>query len=158
MKLSSSLYYPAFALTMLFFVLVFIPRKEIKKIFWFSSLWGSGVDLILILLFKTLNLYRYVKASPFDFYGSPIFINLSWSAAVMLFIHFLPIRKEKYVLPLYLSIYGIFGVFIGVFLTNAGLIVEIHWNELLRFPVIYLWFYGCYKHYQYLKKESCHTI
>jgi hypothetical protein len=61
-------------------------------------LWGTGLDLILILLFKVLNLYHYVNADPFDFYGSPIFINLAWAAAVMFFLHFLPARKEKYVL------------------------------------------------------------
>jgi hypothetical protein len=143
---------------MLFFVLVFIPRKELAKTFWFSLLWGSGLSLILILLFKTLNLYHYVKADPFDFYGSPIFINLAWATAVMLFIHFLPVRKERYVLPLYLSMYAVLGVFIGTFLTKAGLIVEAHWNELLRFPVVYLSFYACLKHYQYLKKKDGNTI
>jgi hypothetical protein len=158
LKSSSSLYYPVFAFTMLFFALVFIPRKEIKKIFWFCLLWGTGFDFILIMLFKILNMYHYVKADPFDFYGSPIFINLAWAPAVMLFIHFLPARKEKYILPLYLAMYAMLGVFIGVFLTKAGLIVETHWNELLRFPVVYLAFYICYKHYQYLKKKDSRTI
>ena len=152
------MYYPAFALTMLFFILVFIPRQKIQKVFWFSLLWGSGVDIILIWFFKLLNLYHYVKSDPFSFYGSPIFINLAWTAAVMLFIHFLPARKEKYVFPIYLAGFAMTGVFIGVFLKNAGLIVETHWNELLRFPVIFFWFYGCYLHYQYLKKEDSQTI
>jgi hypothetical protein len=143
---------------MLFFVLAFIPRRELKKIFWFSLLWGTGLDLILVLLFKILNLYHYVKAEPFDFYGSPIFINLSWAAAVMLFIHFLPGRKEKYVIPVYTGMYAVLGVFIGIFLTKAGLIVETHWNALWRFPVIYLAFYACHKHYLYLKKKDGRTI
>lgn len=158
MKLSINLYYPAFALTMLFFVLVFIPRAELKKTFWFSVLWGTGLDLILVLLFKVLNIYHYVKAEPFDFYGSPIFINLAWAAAVMLFIHFLPARKEKYILPLYISLYAVLGMFIGVFLTKAGLIVETYWNELLRFPVVYLSFWIGFKHYQYLKTKDSETI
>lgn len=158
MKLSNSLYYPAFAATMLFLVLVFVPRKEIKKIFWFSLLWGTGVDMFLILLFKLLNFYHYINAEPFDFYGSPIFINLTWSTAVILFIHFLPARKEKYILPLYVGMYALLGVFIGVFLLKAGLIVETHWNELLRFPVIYLWFFMCHKHYLHLKRKDGDTI
>jgi hypothetical protein len=115
LKLPNSLYYPAFALTMLFFVLVFVPRKEIKKIFWFSVLWGTGLDVLLVLLFKALNLYHYINADPFDFYGSPIFINLAWAAAVMLFLHFLPARKEKYILPVYISLFAVLGLFIGVF-------------------------------------------
>lgn len=40
--------------------------------------------------------------------------------------------------------------------------VETHWNELLRFPVVYLWFYGCYRHYQYLgmgeKKDAASPL
>jgi hypothetical protein len=143
---------------MLFFVLIFIPQKELKKIFWFSVLWGTGLDLVVILLCKSLNLYHYVNADPFNFYGSPILINLSWAPAVMLFIYFLPARKEKYILPLYLSIYATLGVFIGAFLTKTGLIVETHWNVLLRFPLVYGCFYVCYKHYQYLKKKDRETI
>lgn len=157
-EIPNSLYYPAFALTMLFFVLVFIPREEIQKTFWFSLLWGSGLDLILILLFKALNLYHYVNADPFNFYGSPIFINLAWAAAVMLFIHFLPTRKEKWVLPVYIGMYAFLSLFIGVFLTEAGLLVKTHWNEFLRFPVIYLSFLIGYQHYKYLKKKDPETI
>ncbi len=158
MSLSNSLYYPAFAFIMLFFVLVFVPRKELKKIFWFSLLWGTGLDVTLVLLFKALKLYHYVNADPFNFYGSPMFINLAWAAAVMLFIYFLPARKEKYILLLYIATYAMLGVFIGVFLTKAGLIVETRWNVLLRFPIIYLAFYGVYKHYQYLKMKDNKTI
>jgi hypothetical protein len=143
---------------MLTFVLVFIPKKELRKIFWFSVLWGVGLDLIVILLSRIFNLYHYVNFDPFNFYGSPIFVNLSWAPAVMLFIHFLPARNEKYVLPLYLSIYAMLGTFIGVFLTKAGLLVEVHWNELLRFPLVYACFYACHKHYQYLKKKDSDTI
>lgn len=150
-KLPNRLYYPAFALVMLFFVLVFIPRAKIQKFFWFSLLWGTGLDTALIWLFKSLNLYHYVNAEPFEFYGSPFFINFSWATAVMLFLHFLPLRKEWYVLPIYLSSFGLVGLYIGVFFTNAGLIVETHWNELLRFPLVTLCFYACYKHYRHLK-------
>ena len=158
MKLPNSLYYLAFALTMLFFVLVFIPRKILQKIFWFSTLWGVGLDLILILLFKKLNLYHYVNDAPLDFCGSPILINLSWACAVMLFIYFLPARKERYIIPLYLGTFALIGTFIGFFLINAGLIVETHWNELLRFPVVYLAFCAVYWHYQYLKKNDSQSI
>lgn len=158
MNLSNSLYYPAFSLTMLFFVLVFIPQQEIKKIFWFSVLWGTGLDTVIILLCKLLNLYHYVNSAPFDFYGSPILLNLAWATAVMLFLHFLPERKEKYILPVYISIYAALGVFIGSFFKNTGLLVETHWHELFRFPLVYICFFACYKHYQSLKKSDSGTI
>ena len=150
-ELSNKLYYPAFALTMFIFTLAFVPRKDIKTLFWFSLIWGSGVDMFLILLFRLLNLYQYVNAMPFDFYGSPLFINLSWSPAIILFLYFLPKRPEWYVFPLYLFAFGIIGTTIGVFLNNAQLIKEIHWNELFRFPVIVLWFWASSWHYHILK-------
>ena len=143
---------------MLLFVLVFVPQKEIKKIFWFSVLWGTGLDLTVILLCKYLNLYHYVNSAPFDFYGSPILLNLAWATAVMLFLHFLPDRKEKYILPVYISLYAGLGVFIGTFFENAGLLVETHWHELLRFPLIYVCFLACHRHYQSLKRRDSDTI
>ena len=157
-KLSSSLYYPAFALIMLFFVLAFVPRRELQRTFWFSLLWGTGLDTLLILLAKLLNLYHYVHAEPFELFGSPFFINLSWAAAVMLFLHFLPNRKERYVMPLYLASYAWLGVYIGVFLMKAGLIIETHWSEVYRFPLVYGCFYICYKHYQHLKKKDWNSL
>lgn len=153
MKLSNSLYYPALALIMLLFVLVFVPRKEIKRLFWFSVLWGTGLDLTIILIVKALNLFHYINSAPFEFYGSPIFINLSWAPAVILFFYFLPTSKIKYIIYIYISMYAMLGVFIGAFLKRAGLLIETHWYELLRFPLVYLCFYACYKHYQYLKSK-----
>ncbi len=154
MELSNNLYYPAFALVMLFFVLVFIPRAEIKRLFWFSVLWGTGLDFIVVLLMKILNIYRYSNASPFVFYGSPIFLNLAWATAVLLFFYFLPVSKIKYILYVYIGIYAMLGVFIGAFLKEAGLLIEIHWHVLLRFPLVYGCFYACYRHYEYLRKKD----
>jgi hypothetical protein len=158
LSLSNRWYYPAFALTMLFFVLAFVPRKTIQKLFWFSLIWGVGLDTALILLFKALNFYYYVNAEPFEYLGSPFFINLSWAPAVILFFHFLPARTERFVLPVYIACYALLGTYIGVFLTNAGLIVDVNWNGLYRFPVVYLCFYACHKHYQYLKANDPDSI
>ncbi len=151
---SNALYYPAFALTMYLFLLTLVPRQKIKQLFWFGLIWGSGVDLALILLFRSLKLYAYVNAAPLDFYGSPILLNLAWTAAIILYIYFMPQRPEWYVFPLYLITFGIIGTLIGVFLYNAGLIEEIHWNELWRFLFFIPWFYGAAWHYRRLKARS----
>ena len=150
----NSLYYLAYALTMFIVMLALVPRKEIKSLFWFSIIWGICVDLLLILLFRFLNLYIYVNDMPFDFYGSPILLNLSWSPAIILFIYFMPKRPEWYIFPLYLIAFGMIGTFIGIFLHNVGLLEEIHWHELLRFPVITSWFYAAWRHYNVLMSEE----
>jgi hypothetical protein len=153
-QLSNNLYYPVLAITMLLFALLFIPKPAFKKLFWFGLLWGSGVDAILIFIIKLLNLYHYVNSEPFSFYGSPMFINLSWIPVIIMFIYFRPRRKEKYIMPLYIAAFSFVGLYVGIILTHVGLIVEKHWHVLLRFPLWYIWFYGAYKHYTYLEIKS----
>lgn len=139
---------------MLFLVLVFVPRREIKKVFWFSLLWGSTVDAILILLFRIFNIYYYDKLEPFNFFGVPIWISLAWSPAIILFIYFYPDRKEWYYQIFYITFFSMAGVGIGLFFTQVGLLKEVHWNELLRFPMHFIWFYGAARHYQYLESTE----
>ena len=152
--LSNSLYYPAFALTMFVFMLALVHRKEIKPLFWFSLVWGSGVDIFLILLFHFLNLYIYLNDMPFDFYGSPILLNLAWTPAILLFIYFMPKQTGWFSYVLYLATFGMIGTLIGFFLQNAGLIKELHWHELLRFPVITGWFYIAAWRYKIFKSKT----
>ena len=139
---------------MLFLVFVFIPKWEIKKLFWFSLLWGPTVDASLILLFRILNLYYYDKLEPFNFLGIPMWLPLAWSPAIILYIYFYPERKEWYYTAFYIVAFSMIGVAIGLFFTQAGLIKEVHWNEFLRFPVHLLWFYGALRHYQYLQSTE----
>lgn len=143
---------------MLLLVVIFVPRREIKKLFWFSLLWGSAVDFLLVQFFRLMNFYRYENSFPLDFYGSPILLNLAWSQAIILFIHFLPQRKEWYVFPFYIAAFSIVGVAIGVFFKNVGLLTEIHWHELMRFPIWALWFYGAGWHYNRLRERDRTTI
>ncbi|MCL6591329.1 MAG: hypothetical protein K6U80_15410, partial [Firmicutes bacterium] len=149
------LYYPAFASLMLFLVLAFIPRQKIKRYFWFSLLWGAGMDIFLIFtICGILKLYRYEHLKPFGFYCVPIWIPLAWSASVMLFLHFLPKTKLKYPFYILLAGFSLISVFIGEVFAQLGLLREIHWHELLRFPVTFAWFYGATWHYQKLKLKD----
>jgi hypothetical protein len=139
---------------MLLLLLAFVPRPTIKKWFWFGMLWGSGMDIFLILLFKLSHFYFYLNTKPFDFYGVPIWLTFAWIPAIIMFIHFLPQRKEPYIFYLYLSSFAMLGVLIGIFFTQISLIKEIHWHSLLRFPVQFLWLFGTHAHYQALKKSE----
>lgn len=148
-------YYPIFALLMLSLMLLLVPRHVVKKLLWISMVWGTGVDLLLILVFATwLKLYRYVHTVPFDFYGVPIWISLAWSVAVVLFLHFLPESKSKIPFYLYLCSFSLLSVFIGESFVQLGMIKEFFWDELLRFPVTFGWFYAIAWNYQYLKAKD----
>ncbi len=152
--LDSQIYYPLFAFFLFFLVLAFVPRAEIKKLFWFSLLWGSTVDSIIIFLMRRLNLFHYIKLEPFNLFGVPLWIPLAWSQAIILFIYFYPNRKEWYYNLFYIAFFAGAGVGIGFFFSQAGLIVNVRWNELFRFPIQFLWFYGALKHYQYLEGSA----
>jgi hypothetical protein len=145
------LYYPIFAFLMLFLVLLFVPRGEIKKLFWFSLLWGSTVDVLLITVFRLFKIYYYDKLEPFNFLGAPMWIPLAWSPAIILLIYFYPDRKEWYYQVFYIMAFSMIGVGIGLFFTQVGLIKEVRWNEFLRFPMHFIWFWGAVRHYQYLE-------
>lgn len=103
------------------------------------------------MLFKGLNLYYYDNMGPFNFLGVPMWLALAWSPALILLIHFYPERNEWYYQYFYIGAFSMIGVGIGLFFTQAGLIKEIHWNEFLRFPVHFIWFYGAVRHHQYLQ-------
>jgi hypothetical protein len=157
MLIDNRLAYPIFALLILSLTLLFVPRQEIKKLFWFSLLWGSTADIVLILLFRCLHLYQYLKLSPYDFFGAPMWLPLAWSPAVILYIYFFPARKEWYYIIFYITAFAVIGTAIGMFFTQIGLLKEIHWHPLLRFPVQFIWFYGAMRHYRYLESTGNNT-
>ncbi|NLW55249.1 MAG: hypothetical protein GX050_01280 [Firmicutes bacterium] len=84
----------------------------------------------------------------------PLWIPLAWSPAIILFLYFYPNRKEWYYNLFYIAFFAGAGVGIGLFFAQAGLIIEIHWNELYRFLIQFFWFYGALKHYQYLEVST----
>lgn len=148
-------YYPVFALLMFTLMLLLVPRKVIRRLLWFGMIWGAAVDLTLILIFSVwLKLYRYEQTFPFDFYGVPIWINLAWAAAVIMFLYFLPEGKLKVPFYLYLTAFSMCSVFIGEVFVKLGMIKEIFWDELLRFPVTFMWFYGVAWNYKYLTAKD----
>jgi hypothetical protein len=145
--------YIIFAALVFIFQSVFVPREQIRKLFWFSLLWGPTVDVLLVLIIKVLNLYQYTYLKPFDFLGTPILNSLAWSPAIILFIHFLPEQKERYIVPVYIGLFSMVGVFVGAYYTELGLVHETHFHYVLRFPIWYLWFSATFWHYHRLYKD-----
>jgi hypothetical protein len=142
--------YIVFALLMYITMVILVPREKIRKLFWFSLLWGPTVDISLVWIFSALHLYKYQYLKPFDFLGAPIWNALAWIPAIVLFLYFLPDRKERYVIWLYIATFSMVGVFVGAYYTEFGLVQDIHFHYVLRFPVWYLWFLAVLWHYRKL--------
>jgi hypothetical protein len=150
--------YIIFAFLMFLLQVVLVPREKIRKLFWFSLIWGPAVDLFLVWITRALQLYQYHYLEPFEFLGAPILNSLAWSPAIILFIHFLPERKERYAVPLYIGVFSMVGVFVGAYYTELGLIQNIHFHYGWRFPIWYLWFSAAYWHYRKLKAADPENI
>lgn len=146
--------YIIFAVLMFLMMVVLVPRKRIKQLFWFSLLWGPTVDVVLVLIFSAVQLYQYQYLKPFEFLGAPIWNALAWTPAIILFIHFLPERKERYVIPVYIGTFSMIGVFVGAYYSEFGLVRDIHFHYLLRFPIWYLWLSAAYWHYRKLQSKD----
>ncbi|AFQ42525.1 hypothetical protein Desmer_0476 [Desulfosporosinus meridiei DSM 13257] len=144
-------YYLTFAFGLLFLILVFIPKQELRKLFWFGILWGSGLDFIVEHLYHFVNLTRYQHAEPFNVGILPLWTILAWAPAVMLFIYFLPQRRERYIYWVYVIIWSSFICSVAVILKQIGLLVFINGGP-------WIWFIGSFvflslmsKYYQFLE-------
>jgi hypothetical protein len=150
--------YIIFALLMFLLQVILVPRERIRKLFWFSLICRLLVDLCLVWIIRALQLYQYNYLEPFGFLGASILNSLAWSPSIILFIHFLPERKEGYAVPLYIGAFSMVGVFIGAYYTEFGLIQNIHFHYGWRFPIWYLWFSATYWHYRKLKAADPESI
>jgi hypothetical protein len=150
--------YIIFALLMFLLQVSLVPREKVRKLFWFSLIWGSMTDLFLVWIIRALQLYQYNYLEPFGFLGAPILNSLAWSPALILFIHLLPQRQEGYVIPLYIGAFSMVGVFVGAFYTEFGLVTNIHFHYGWRFPIWYLWFSAACWHYRKLKAADPQSI
>ncbi len=157
-KIPVEFYYPALAFLLLLLVVLFIPKAEIKQLFWISFLWGYvGSKAFAFIIGQALNLYKWKHAMPFEFLGAPHWLVLGWGLALMLYFYFLPESNDWYVFPTYLLIFAMASTALDKIFHNAGLLEYIHWNPLCRFILSLLWFYGAARHYVYLKAKGAKT-
>ena len=79
------LYYPGLAFILLGIALLSIPKAEIKKLFGESLLWGLAFSFIFTVTMRALGAFRYAHMGSFQLLGSPIWLNLAWSPAILIF-------------------------------------------------------------------------
>lgn len=146
-----NLYYPIFMLVMVAMVVLFIPREHYRHLFWISLFWGFIVCHIFIFCFGGIfQLFRWVHSFPFNFLGAPFFIKTAWLFAMMVYLYFLPKRKEWYVLPLYILMFSFVSAALDQIFHQMGLLVYKHWNPWYRFLVAIGWFFSATLHYRSL--------
>lgn len=147
-------YYLIFAFGLLFLILAFIPKPEIQKLFWFGMLWGSGVDLIVENIYHFLHLTRYEHVKPFNIGVLSLWTVLAWTPAIMLFVYFLPQRKEKYLYWIYLILWSTAVSFVAVILKQLDILVFINGGPWIWFIGFFIFAYLITKHYRFLKTNS----
>ncbi|WP_132017845.1 hypothetical protein [Hydrogenispora ethanolica] len=146
--------YILFAFIMLSFMLVFVPKREIKKLFWFGLLWGSTLDFIVETLFSVLHLIKYLNIEPFNLGVLPLWTVLSWTPTNIVFIYFLPEQKKRYIFWLYILMYSGLTAAVGTILVQLRLLVFIHWSVVHWFILAVIFYYLMAKHYQLLEPKE----
>ena len=144
-------YYLSFAFGMLFFMLVFMSKLEIRKLFWLGMLYGSGISFTFEHIYHFVGFTRYHYIEPFNFGYLSILEVASWTPATLLFIHFLPQREEKYIHWLYFFTWSAFTGFIAVIFENLGILEFVRVGPWLWFFVGFVFYYVLAKIYSFLE-------
>jgi hypothetical protein len=145
-------FYWLFTLFMGVLTVILVPKEQYRPLFWPSLVWGFGVSFLAAIFFgrDVLNLAIYVKDEPFTFLHSPLLLNFAWFETMMLYLNYLPTRKVWYVFPVYVIIFALASTGLQEVFHNAGLLIYKHWNNIFRFLVSLVWFYGAARHYRAL--------
>lgn len=148
-------HYPLFTMIIFGLVLAFVPKNKVPQLFWTSLVWGFFVSVLFVLIFgKLLRLFHYDKADPFTFYESPIWVNVAWLGAVMLYLRFLPTREVWYVFPAYLLVFSFASMVLDKIFHQTGMLSYSGWQPFYRFLASVFLFYCSAKHQWALEKKD----
>lgn len=143
-----------FAFGILLLTIIFIPRDEIRKLFWLSVLLGSGLDLANESGLTLLGITWYDHTAPFKIGLLPLWTILAWAPAVMLFIYFIPQRSEKYIQWLYIFIWSVFSWFVAIIFNNLEILVFLKGGPWIWFILGMIYYPLIIKYYQFLQARS----
>lgn len=150
-----ALYYIGFPLGLLVLMIVFLTRKEIKSLFWFCLIWGTGLTTVIVFILEDiLGLIKYQHGYPFIILNLPLFFDLAWTPATMIFLHFLPRPNIKYAYYTYIILFALLSALNDDFFHQVGLLKYIHWSPIVRFLLSLPYFYWLTVHYLKLKSQG----
>ncbi|TGE39678.1 hypothetical protein E4K67_01375 [Desulfosporosinus fructosivorans] len=147
-------YYLIFTFGLLFLILAFIPKLEIKKLFWFGLLWGSGLDFLVEYIYHFVHLTKYQHMAPFNIGVLPLWTILAWTPAVMLFIYFLPQQRERYIYWIYVIMWSTFISFVAMILRQLDILVFINGGPWIWFIGSFIFLSLMTKHYRSLEASN----
>lgn len=151
-------YYLIFAFGVLALMVVFVPKAEIKKLFWFGLLWGSATDFVFEHIYHFIKLTMYQHMTPFNVGVLPIWTILAWTPTVVLFIYLMPNEKGRVHFWLYLLVWSAFTSFVAVILTQLDLLVFLKGGPWIWFVASLIFLYLASKHHLYLQSKRTDKI
>ncbi|HHW08997.1 MAG TPA: hypothetical protein GXX29_03360 [Firmicutes bacterium] len=149
--LPPDLWYPLFAAFMFLAMITLVPRDHIKRLFAYGILFGFIAGWLVTVTGRALNLFQYQQMGPFTFIGSPVLVNMSWTAALVVFLHFLPHRRDA-LYWLYIAGFSLMSTMIDDVTHRVGVLRYFFWSSYARFPLAFVWFWVAAVFYQ--KRES----
>ena len=136
------IYYPFIAFTLLVISVVVIPRKGLRRLFLESLFWGLVLSFCFDAAMGALNIYHYRHMGAFAVLRAPIWINLAWSPAIMVYLFFKPPMKAAVAFWVYLLSFSLISAMLDDVLHKLGLLQYVHWSPLARLAVAVGWFYA----------------
>lgn len=120
-----NLVYPIFAVLMIGFALLMIPRKLFKEYFMYGFLMGGLADVVITKLSGLLGIFWFENQGIFNVLGLHALSPICWTLVMMLFLFFLP---ERLVFRIaYLCSWSLLAVGFGYVVHNAGLFYFKSW-------------------------------
>ena len=134
--------YPLLALGLFVVMVTLVPREYIRKYFFAGLLWGTLGSWLFVLAAQGLNLFHYQHVEPFGVLEAPIWLNLAWAAAIVVFLYNRPPKEHSVVFWIYVVLFSFLSAAFDQTMNNLGLLDYIFWSPWARFCVAIPWLWG----------------
>jgi hypothetical protein len=131
---------PLFALSMLVFTYLVVPKEEFNRFFPTALVWGGIITILINSSMYFFKVIVYPFEGPFSLFGTPFWLVLAWPMSAILYLYFKPRGLLPYLL--YLFAFCIISVGIDTFLHNLKVLVHVSWYPFFRFPMSIVFFEG----------------
>jgi hypothetical protein len=141
-RIPVDIWYVVFAFIVLGLSFIFVPRKNYRSLFYEGMIFGTLFSWVIISLLTALKLFHYRIYGPFAFMNNPIWLNLAWAPAIIIFLYFKPPMRSLLPFWGYLLSFSFLSAAIDRVLHNMGLLEYLHWSPAYRFVFSLLWFFA----------------
>lgn len=158
-KLPLEWYYLLMTALFLISTIILVPRRCWRNLFPFALIAGSFIEFCEIIIDdRLLGLYHYAGYGAFHVFNVPFGVIMAWNAAMLLFLYFLPDRRQHPTLWwMYLAASSLLTVSIELILNQLGIIIVFSslWGALPRAIISFVWLTAASLLYRkYFPRES----